>query len=99
SFGDGPDALPIALTRGRGKLVLIGDVGTLARRAEWQGMLDHLDEVSSRHERGIITRLVRYLQGDGAHRQHFHLRHESPHPSVSRAPIARAAPSREGSSA
>ncbi|MBV9123725.1 MAG: hypothetical protein JO112_10245, partial [Planctomycetes bacterium] len=73
SFGEGPHILALALTRARAKLVLVGDPGTLARRCQWQGPVDHLDENASARERELISRLVRYLQGQGPHQQAFHL--------------------------
>jgi hypothetical protein len=99
SFGDSPSTLVSALTRGREKLVLFGDAGTLARRAEWQAPLDHLDEMASAHERAIVARLVGYLHGNGKHTHLFHVRHDSPIPSGSRGVPVRGAAAREGSNA
>jgi hypothetical protein len=78
SFGTGPSAIVAALTRGRSRLILIGDPGTLARRAHWQAALDHLDEPASAREREIIARLVPYLHGEGRYQHLFHLRHDNP---------------------
>src|SRR5439155_14532943 len=64
-FGAGPDALGAVLTRGRSRLLIVGDPGTLARRADWRGPLDHLDDSASARERAIIARLVRYILGHG----------------------------------
>jgi hypothetical protein len=75
-FGDGPDALAAALSRARDHIVLIGDPGTLARRSQWQGPVDHLDEAAAERERGLLGRLVAYVQGRGGHPDVFHL-HES----------------------
>jgi hypothetical protein len=99
SFGDGPSALVTAFTRGRDKLMMFGDAGTLARRAEWQAPLDHLDETASAREWAIVVRLVGYLQGDGAHPHLFHVRHDSPNPSGGRGVPVRGAAAREGSNA
>jgi hypothetical protein len=85
SFGPGPSALAAALTRGRTRLVLFGDPGTLARRTAWQGPVDHLDEAASAHERAIVARLVEYIQGEGEFQRSFHLRHDNPHAYVSSA--------------
>ena len=76
AFGEGPQALTLALTRARGKLILVGDAGTLARRSQWEGAVDHLDEAAAARERALIARLLRYLHGEGAHPRVFHL-HES----------------------
>jgi hypothetical protein len=73
TFGDAPEALALALTRARRKLIVVGDPGTLARRCQWEGPLDHLDAAAAEQERGLVARLVRYLQGDGPHQQAFHL--------------------------
>jgi len=77
SLGDGPPALATALTRGRCRLIFFGDVGTLARRVEWQSRLDHLDEAASKQELGMVSRLLRYIQGEGRYQRGFHLRHDN----------------------
>jgi hypothetical protein len=73
SYGDGPHSLIEALTRPASRLILFGDPATLARRSQWQGPLDHLDEAAARAERDVVVRLVAYLQGHGAHPQVFRL--------------------------
>jgi hypothetical protein len=73
SFGEGPPALALALTRARARLVLFGDPGTLARRSQWENPLDHLDEAASARERCIVSQLVDYLHGRGPHPEAFHL--------------------------
>ncbi len=73
SYGDGPHSLVEALTRPASRLVLFGDPATLARRSQWQGPLDHLDEAAARVERGVVARLVAYLQGHGSHPHVFRL--------------------------
>jgi hypothetical protein len=78
SFGEGPAALICALTRGRDKLVLFGDLGTLARRAEWQGALDHLTDSASARERTIISRLLGYVEGHGRHAPMFQMKPGAP---------------------
>ncbi len=77
SFGDGPQALALALTRARGRVVLFGDPGTLARRSQWQRPVDHLDEAASAREQELVGELVRYLHGHGPHPRSFHLREGS----------------------
>lgn len=74
TFGESPRGLALALTRARCKLVLFGDPGTLARRCQWTGAVDHLDEATSLQERDTIARLARYLEGQGAHPHTFLLR-------------------------
>jgi hypothetical protein len=73
NFGDGPHDLLLALTRARGRLILFGDPGTLARRCQWEGPLELLDEAASRRERGVIEYLVRHLHGEGPHAAAFQL--------------------------
>jgi hypothetical protein len=77
NFGDGPHELLLALTRARGRLILFGDPGTLARRCQWDGALEHLDEVASLREREVLEHLVRYLHGQGRHPAAFQLRESS----------------------
>jgi len=101
SFGEGPLALATALTRGRYRLILFGDVGTLARRIGWQAPLDHLDEAASRQEFGIVSRLLRYVENQGKYQQGFHLRNEHgvPGAALARSIPARRPLGREGSNA
>jgi hypothetical protein len=73
-YGEGPQALALALTRAAGRLILFGDPGTLARRSQWEGPLDHLDESAAHHERGLAVQLVGYIQGHGPHPSVFRLR-------------------------
>ncbi len=72
-FGDDSTHLPTALTRAASRLILFGDPGTLARRCQWNGALDHLDETAGEHERGLIARITAYLHGRGAHPSTFRL--------------------------
>ena len=76
SYGEGPHALALALTRAAARLLLFGDPGTLVRRSQWQGAVDHLDPVSAERERALAAGLVGYLQGIGSHPRAFQL-HES----------------------
>ncbi|MFO0808687.1 MAG: AAA domain-containing protein [Gemmataceae bacterium] len=72
TYGDGPDWLPLALSRGR-RLIIVGDAGTLVRRAQWDGPLEHLDPVAAKRERDLTAQLVKYLQGRGRYARAFHL--------------------------
>jgi hypothetical protein len=72
-YGDGPAALLLALTRARRRLVVVGDVGTLARRVQWQGALDHLDEAAAATEVRLLSHFLRYVQGQGRHPDAFQL--------------------------
>jgi len=70
-YGEEPSWLPLALARGRERLILVGDPGTRARRAQWEGPLDHLDAAAARRERDFADHLVGYLQGRGRHARAF----------------------------
>jgi hypothetical protein len=72
TFGGGPELLTLAFTRARSRLILFGDPGTLVRRRQWEGPLDHLDERSARRERELVGNLVLYLQGHGLYQKVFH---------------------------
>ena len=74
TFGEGPQALALALTRARERLVVFGDPGTLARRSQWEGPLDHLDEAAAGRERKLVARLLRCLPGQGRHTEAFPVR-------------------------
>lgn len=73
SYGDSPDALTLALTRVRAKLILFGDPGTMSRRVQWDDVVDHLDPGLASRERNLIGQLVQYLDGQGPHQRVFHL--------------------------
>jgi hypothetical protein len=73
AFSDGPDTLPLALTRGQSQLVIFGDAGSLARRSEWHGPIEHLDEIAAGREREMVGRLVQYVEGKGAYPAAFRL--------------------------
>jgi superfamily I DNA and/or RNA helicase len=73
-YGEGPADLSLAISRARRRLILVGDPGTLARRAQWEGPLDHLDAGAAELERELIARLVGYLQGRGRVPHSFRLR-------------------------
>jgi hypothetical protein len=74
SFGEDPRMLEVALTRARTRLILFGDAGALARRGEWTGRVDHLDEVASEREHQVVTGLLEYVRGRGEDPQAFQLR-------------------------
>jgi hypothetical protein len=74
TYGDGPHGLSEACTRAAGRLILFGDPATLARRSQWQGALDHLDEGAARTERGLAARLVACIQGHGPQARVLRLR-------------------------
>jgi hypothetical protein len=63
TLGDDPSWLPLSLTRAAGRVLLFGDTGTLARRTQWMGALDHLDETAAARERELIAHLLRHVQG------------------------------------
>jgi hypothetical protein len=65
SFGDGPPAFSLALTRARARLLLFGDPGTLARRSQCFEPVDHLDPAAAARERSLIANLVASINGHG----------------------------------
>jgi hypothetical protein len=77
AFGEAPEWLALALTRARRQLILFGDPGTLARRSQWQGPLDHLGEIAAARERAVVGRLVDYLHGPGPQPPSFQVRTSS----------------------
>lgn len=58
TFGERPGILAGLLARARKKLLFAGDPGTLARRLQWEGPVDHLDAAESFRERGWIAALA-----------------------------------------
>src|SRR5262249_37731605 len=74
TYGDNPYQLSVALTRASARLLVFGDVGTLARRSQWPGAVDHLDEVAATRERTLVNQFVSYIQGHGPHPEAFRLR-------------------------
>ncbi len=77
SYGEHPHVLTQALTRAASGLILFGDPGTLARRSQWHGPLDHLDELAAQREGRLVSQLVHYLQGHGPHPASFHIQEGS----------------------
>jgi hypothetical protein len=74
SLGGDPQTLALALTRARKKLFIFGDPETLIRRSQWDGVVEPLDEQASAVERGIVARLVCYIQGQETHPSCFRIR-------------------------
>ncbi|MFO0881601.1 MAG: AAA domain-containing protein, partial [Gemmataceae bacterium] len=62
-FSEHPRDLVLALTRASGHLVVLGDPGTLNRRSQWFGVLDHLDDIAGPLEQALIGQLLLSLQG------------------------------------
>jgi hypothetical protein len=77
SYADHPQVLAQALTRAASGLILFGDPGTLARRSQWHGPLDHLDESAAQHESSLLGQLVQYLHGHGPHPEAFRVQEGS----------------------
>jgi hypothetical protein len=69
AFGEGPQVLALAMTRARSRLIVFGDPGTLVRRSQWEGPLEHLHEDDAARERQLIARLVHSLQDGGCQPQ------------------------------
>jgi hypothetical protein len=62
AFGEDARELPLALTRARQRLFIFGDPGSLCKRANWRGPLDHLDAHSAHQEQVHLARLLTHLQ-------------------------------------
>lgn len=60
-FSEHPDHLIDILTRPVGRLVFFGDLGTMSRRSQWFGVLDHLDETVGPVEQALIGQLLAHL--------------------------------------
>ena len=54
-YGDDPSAIPLALTRAGQRVIVVGDAGTLTRRAQWDGPLDHLDGATAAREKAWVA--------------------------------------------
>jgi hypothetical protein len=61
TYGEGPQLLAVAFTRALSRLWVFGDPGTLARRCQWSGPLDHLDEAAAERERNLLQRLAKLI--------------------------------------
>ncbi|HKB03806.1 MAG TPA: AAA domain-containing protein [Gemmataceae bacterium] len=57
-FGEAPAVLAGLLARARKKVLFAGDPGTLARRLQWEGPVDHLDAVEAARERAWVAALA-----------------------------------------
>ena len=66
SYGDGPDAVALACTRARSRVRFYGDPGTLARRSQCPGPIDHLDAAAADRERALVLQLVTCLHSQGS---------------------------------
>ncbi len=58
TYGETPAILAGLLCRARKKLLLAGDPGTLARRLQWEGPVDHLDATEAARERDWVAALA-----------------------------------------
>jgi len=63
-FSGHPSELLLALTRPASRLILLADPGTLIRRSQWFGGLDHQDELTGPIEQALISQLLTLLSGD-----------------------------------
>ena len=60
-FSDDPRDLLLALTRATERLLVFGDPGTIARRSQWFGTLDHLTEATGPVEQHLLAQLLAHL--------------------------------------
>jgi hypothetical protein len=58
TFGETPAVLAGLLSRARKKVLFAGDPGTLARRLQWEGPVDHLDAAEAARERAWVAALA-----------------------------------------
>jgi AAA domain len=65
AFGEDAKELPLALTRGRSRLFVFGDPGSLCKRTNWHGPLDQLDAASAHQELVRLSRLLACVQKHG----------------------------------
>jgi hypothetical protein len=61
-LGEDAADLALALTRSRRRILVFGDIGTLMKRTQWQGPLDHLDAPDAHVEGLRVGRLLRHVQ-------------------------------------
>jgi hypothetical protein len=65
TYGDEPGLPQLVLPRARRRVILVGDPGTLARRARWEGACDDFDDTAAERERHFVQWLLNHLQGRG----------------------------------
>jgi len=58
TFGDSPAVLRKLVGCARRKILFAGDPGTLSRRLQWEGPVDHLDGAEAAHERAWVAALA-----------------------------------------
>jgi hypothetical protein len=46
---------------------MAGDPGTLARRAQWEGAIDHFDEAAGERERRWVNAVLRVMPAKSQH--------------------------------
>jgi hypothetical protein len=61
TFGDDPSTMLGLFTRPRCRIIMAGDPGTLARRAQWEGAIDHLDAAAGERERRWVNAVLHLL--------------------------------------
>ena len=61
-YGEDVADLAMALTRARQRVLVFGDLGTLYKRTQWQGPLDHLDAPEAHLEGLHLSRLLQQIQ-------------------------------------
>ncbi len=61
TYGDDPLTMLRMLPTARCRILFVGDPGTLARRAQWEGAIDHLDETDGERERRWVKAVLPWL--------------------------------------
>jgi len=61
TYGDDPSILTGLFNQPRCRIIFVGDPGSVARRAQWQGGIDHLNEEAGERERRWVNALMRFV--------------------------------------
>lgn len=58
TFGESPAIMRQLVSTARRRILFAGDPGTLSRRLQWEGPVDHLDATEASHERSWVSALA-----------------------------------------
>lgn len=68
TYGDEPSILLRMLPKAKRGIWFVGDAGTLSRRAQWEGAIDHLDEEDGERERRWVQTLLPFIPARSPYR-------------------------------